>query len=122
MKINKTSKLSELKEQFQNIYPGLKIEFYYKEHDDHAGSHVSVEINDNPMVSEISSDFEEGNINLYQGRTVAQVEKDFEELFGLHVQVFRKSKELWLQTISTDDWDLDTQNRKGIHSEENLKL
>ena len=49
---------------------------------------------------------------------LSDVEKEFEDKFGIYVQVFRRSKDLWLQTVSTDHWDLKTQNSKGIHSVE----
>lgn len=49
--------------------------------------------------------------------TVAELEKQFEESYSLYVQVYRKSKELWLQTINTDNWTIAKQNLKGIHSQ-----
>ena len=35
------------------------------------------------------------------------------DMFGLNVQVFRKSYNEWLQTWSTDMWSLEEQNRRG---------
>ncbi|MDP4586726.1 MAG: hypothetical protein NWS86_00980 [Flavobacteriales bacterium] len=37
--------------------------------------------------------------------TVEQVESIFEKS-GMHVQVFRQSGKLWLETTRTDDWAL----------------
>ena len=45
-----------------------------------------------------------------------KVESDFRDLFNLNIQIFRKSKDLWLQTSATDDWSLEKQNSKGLHS------
>ena len=39
--------------------------------------------------------------------TVETLESMFEDEFGLHVQVFRKSGETWLQTSVTDHWTLE---------------
>jgi hypothetical protein len=44
---------------------------------------------------------------------VSELEELFEEVFGLSVQVFRKSGESWLQTTTTDSWTLNQQNLKG---------
>ena len=46
-----------------------------------------------------------------------QVERLFESELGLHVQIFRKSGSIWLETSVTDDLTLDQQNAKGRASE-----
>ena len=45
--------------------------------------------------------------------TVSDLEQKFAELFGLSVQVFRKSANVWLETTVTDGWTLEEQNRQG---------
>ena len=52
---------------------------------------------------------------------VSDFEKMFHDKFGLNVQVFRKSGNLWMQTTSTDHWTLAEQNRKGGSSELHYK-
>jgi hypothetical protein len=44
---------------------------------------------------------------------VSELEELFQEVFGLSVQIFRKSGENWLQTTTTDFWTLNQQNNKG---------
>lgn len=112
MKINRNSKLSEIQKYFNDKYPGLKLEFYSKEHKDHAGSPKSVQIDEDFLVTNLNESLEEGILNTEETRRVSDVEQEFENKFGLHVQIFRRSKELWLQTVSTDHWDLKTQNSK----------
>jgi hypothetical protein len=51
-----------------------------------------------------------GKIDIGSGRTVASVEYDFFRILGLCVQIFRKSGNLWLETIQTDHWTLQQQN------------
>jgi len=42
--------------------------------------------------------------------------------FGLAAQVFRKSGRVWLETIRTDNWTLNDQNKHGRElSEEPIK-
>ena len=45
---------------------------------------------------------------------VAELENDFSGQFGLQVQVFRKSGEVWLQTTKTDNWTLIEQNQAAL--------
>ena len=40
-----------------------------------------------------------------------------EDQYGIHVQVFRKSKSLWLETTATDNWSLREQNKTGKEME-----
>lgn len=119
MKINTNSKLSEIQKEFNDSYPGLKLEFYSKEHKDHAGSPKSVQIDEDLIVTDLNENLQEGLLNIEESKRVSDIEQEFEDKFGLYVQVFRRSKELWLQTVTTDHWDLKTQNSKGIHSTEN---
>ena len=43
--------------------------------------------------------------------------KTMQEEFGLHVQVFRKSGNTWLETSTSDDLTLEDQNFKGKESQ-----
>ena len=45
--------------------------------------------------------------------TVANLENDFDAIYGLAVHVFRKSGKVWLETTVTDNWTLEEQNRQG---------
>ena len=44
--------------------------------------------------------------------TVGDLEQRFQDVYGLSVQVFRKSGKVWLETTVTDNWTLDEQNDK----------
>lgn len=114
IQLNRT--LSELQEEFHSAFPGLKIAFYQKEHQDHQGSPKKMEHPPALSVNQLNPDLVEGEIILDAEQSVADFEQEMETRFGLHIQVFRRSNALWLQTTSTDDWTLGTQNRKGLHS------
>lgn len=45
--------------------------------------------------------------------TVTDLEQSFNTIYGLGVQVFRKSGKIWLETTVTDGWTLEEQNRQG---------
>jgi len=109
--------MKEIQAQFSALFPGLKIEFYRKHHDDFQGSKLEDQLHPDQILTDINTENGEGEINIYPDMTVLVLEQLFEERFGLFVQVFRKSKDIWLQTSVTDHWTLELQNRKGLHSE-----
>lgn len=67
----------------------------------------------NPTVSELTSIHNEFAVAFTDQTTVQALEKQMEESFGLHVQVFRRSGNIWLETTVTDEWTLEFQNEQG---------
>ena len=59
----------------------------------------------------------EGDLKVNGEMEVSKLEQAFEKKYGLHVQVFRRSGNIWLQTTKTDSWTLEAQNRKGGSSQ-----
>lgn len=116
MKLDKAMTIAEVQKGFAGLYPGLRIEFYAKEHKDHSGSALKDQYSNSLTIGEITEGKVDGEINFGPERTVADIEGEFEDRFDLHVQIFRRSNTLWLQTSATDDWTLEVQNRKGLHS------
>jgi hypothetical protein len=45
--------------------------------------------------------------------TVTELESRFNTIYGLSVQLFRKSGRAWLETTVTDGWTLEEQNNEG---------
>ncbi len=54
-----------------------------------------------------------GMLTITPNMTVAELEQNFNDVYGLSVQVFRKSGNVWLETTATDDWTLKSQNEQG---------
>jgi hypothetical protein len=116
MIIQDSKNIKEIQTEFHQIFPGLKIVFYQVGHDDHEGSEKGMEYTGEHKLYEIRQGHAEGVIEIKPEMSVQQLEQGFEELFGLHVQIFRKSGTVWLQTINTDDWSLKKQNEKGMET------
>lgn len=116
MHISRKMTIKEIQEQFTTKFPGLKIEFYDRKHRDFKGSNIVNQFPNSLQMAEINEHLMNGLILLDPEQTVIDLENEFEARFGLHVQIFRRSKDLWLQTSTTDDWSLRIQNEKGIHS------
>ena len=117
MIINDQKKIREIQKEFNQKFPFLKIEFYTQEHGDHEGSASKYEIDENLTIDDARTKKNEGELSINANQKVSTLEKNFHDIYGLNVQVFRKSGDVWLQTIHTDDWTLHKQNEKGEASE-----
>lgn len=116
MEFKKTFNIHNIKEQFSELFPFLKIEFYTNEHKKEEGSSITDQLNEATLLSEINPGMIETEVMVDPDMTVASFEKLMREKFDFNVQVFRKSNDLWLQTSATDNWTLDKQNGKGGRS------
>jgi hypothetical protein len=117
MFISDKIKLQTIQEEFSKQFPFLKLEFYSGSHDANEGSMEADHLDAEKTIGEVRTIHNKGEIELNEEMAVADLEKDFFEKYGLNVQVFRKSKDLWLQTTKTDRWTLAEQNQRG--AEEN---
>ncbi len=116
MFIQDSRSIKDIQEEFHQIFPGLKMVFYQTQHGEHEGSEKEMEYASDHKLSDIRVLQTEGNIEILPDMTVRELEQAFEKLFGLHIQIFRQSGAVWLQTIHTDDWTLTKQNEKGIET------
>lgn len=102
--------IGEVQTEFQKHFPFLKIEFYVGEHSEGQGTLDSLKINVNKTIGEARSKRLTGEVSIHGNQKVATLEANFRDVFGLNVQVFRKSANVWLQTTVTDEWTLSQQN------------
>ena len=98
----------------------MKLEFYRKGHSKQSGSPSEEQLPINTIFSDIGLDFPDTDLQINGDMAVQALENAFEKKLGLHVQIFRRSNALWLQTSATDQWSLDKQNTKGLHSVQNI--
>lgn len=104
--------------EFSTAFPGLKLAFFSKAHPAYEGSEAKLLVQNAPMpLSELAPGMKTGQLLLDPTMPTWQVERLFEEEFGLHVQVFRRSGNLWLETSVTDDLSLEAQQAKARASE-----
>ena len=116
MKISDNKKLIKVQQEFSEKFTGLKIEFYQEAHQAGEGSSANTTLDSNKTIGEVRSIHQTGELSINGHLKVSTLEENFKNQYGLNVQVFRKSGDLWMQTSATDEWTLAKQNRKGIHS------
>ncbi|MEM9548897.1 MAG: hypothetical protein AAGA77_23125 [Bacteroidota bacterium] len=117
MKIKRNTLVSEINESFIQAFPYLKLVFYKKSHGHFVGSMKKDEIDEDVAVEALNPEIQDGVVEWKGEMSVDKLETYLEESFGLHVQIFRKSGDLWLQTSVTDHWTLDEQNTNAAQNE-----
>lgn len=114
--INKETLLREIQQAFCNYFPYLKIEFYRSPHRIYIESPVTDQLDLSFTVGELNPGLEEGELQILPEFKVADLEKEFQDHFGVSVQVFRKQENSWEQSTGTDDFTLAQLNRFGSDS------
>jgi hypothetical protein len=108
--------LSEIQRVFSQFYPFLKIEFFSKRHKKYEGSTEDNQIDPGTLVGDIKHNHVPGMLEVKALYKVFDVEREFQQHFGLSVQIFRKEKEDWQQSTGTDDFTLKDLNELGKDS------
>jgi hypothetical protein len=109
--------VEEIEHEFNSAYPFLKISFFSKTEE--AGSK---EVDPAAELIEVSGVLKEGDISIDSTDTVKEVERKFEKQYGLPVHIFRKQKDVWMDTGITDDLTLQEQNTWGREASKPLKI
>lgn len=113
IKISDSRKISDIQQEFNDLFPFLKLEFFSRPHTKREGSEKLYRIDCSKKLSESRKVHTKGDLTIIPSQTVAELENAFEENYGLSVQVYRKSGKMWLQSTITDDWTLKEQNEHG---------
>lgn len=110
--------IAQIQKEFNAAFPYIKLVFFSKPHKAYKGSPAKFLIEDRDVrLGHLETKKHDGELYLEPEMPTWQAERLFEEEFGLHVQVFRKSGTTWLETSVTDDLSLEQQNAEGKASE-----
>ncbi len=111
--IDQESRIRNIQNEFNEVYPFLKIEFFKDSFSKKKPSQKAEKINPGEKVKLVDRLTGHDKIDISKQRTVAQIEEDFKEFFGLKVELYRKSGNSWIETSLTDNWTLEQQNSEG---------
>ena len=109
--------IEEVKVAFSEAFPGLKIEFVKHGHQPGQGSSKSEIITGNPKLWELRKFHTEFEIEINENQKVEDIEGIFHNKFGLNIQLFRKSGNVWIETVHTDNWTLKEQMQRSAESQ-----
>ncbi|MBL7828870.1 MAG: hypothetical protein JNJ57_19705 [Saprospiraceae bacterium] len=110
--------IGQIQDEFAAEYPNLKLVFFSKAHKAYKGSPAKYLISDRETTIGSMLQGKEVHAELFvePEMPVWQLERLFELEYHLHIQVFRRSGNTWLETSVTDDLSLEDQEVKGKDS------
>ncbi len=111
--ISKDRYLDEIKQEFSNAFPYLKIDFKMPEGIATRSFKPKTPVNQ-LKVGDILKDNPEGVIIINENNSIKQIAQKFADHFGLTTLFFRKSGNMWLEIKMTGDWTLKQQNESGM--------
>lgn len=111
--INDHRKIFTIQEEFNTAFPYLKIEFFSQPYLKGGEPAQKIIRTNNKTLGECRTIHKKGEITINNLTTVEDLEHSFCDIYGLEVQVFRKSGKAWLETTITNSWTLNEQNTQG---------
>jgi hypothetical protein len=112
--------VEEVKEEFNNSFPYLKIVFISNKEND--VSDKLEEVEPETRLIELNEILKEGDIDIQSTDSIKDVEQKFEKQHGLPVHIFRNQKGIWMDTHVTDDLTLHELNTWGRETSKPLKI
>lgn len=113
LQFNKSTRIRDAKKKFAELYPFLKLELYNMPHNEMKLSNKNERLPPDTFISEVGNRVSRGTLDVSKNRTVAEVENEFFQKFGIALQVSRKSGTFWIETSATDNRTLEMQNKMG---------
>jgi len=113
MKVANNKQLADLQKEFEQQFPYLIIQFYNAPYQRGRSCNKSFLLDPKLTVGSVRQNNNTGYFTLDEKMAVGSFEQLLWDLYGLHVQVFRKSYGKWLQTWATDNWSLQDQNQRS---------
>ena len=122
MEINDQTTLHHIRKHFSDYYPYLQMEFYNKPHKKYEKSDPSDLVYPGKSIIEIRKTHLSGLLEIQPWYKVSDVEREFQQRFGLSVQVFWKNKDNWEQSRGLDDFTLKELNEMARNSSDEFIL
>lgn len=120
MIIDDHQKIFEIREDFSDMFPYLKMEIFSRALSSGEGFPRKI-INYGRTLEECRTRNEPGAVVILPETTVEEFERNFRNIYGLNIHVYRQSGKSWLETTLTDSWTLREQNRQGQELSESLR-
>ena len=117
MKISNDKTLHELQEEFQSLFPYLKLEFFPLPSSNHPKSIVKKPLPPESFIGEARIIHNRGSVYLDPELSAPALEQIFLDIFGLNTRVYRKSSGRWVMITSCDLLTLKAQNLRSLLSD-----
>jgi len=108
---NKT--LADISNEFNRKFPYLRLEFYAHTHEPGKGTPAGDRLDSSLTIAEAGNFDHAEELSINGHLKASTLESRIQDLYGIGVQVLRRSGSLWLQSTVTDGWTLTKQNEEG---------
>lgn len=105
MKISNHKTVVEIEEEFNRLFPYLRLKIFREMPETVAASNLKM----GTFRKENRTD----DLPILPDLTIDLLEKLFSDEFNLHIKLFRKSGKEWIETKLTGHWTLEEQNKEG---------
>ena len=119
--INNRRRIYAIEEEFNQVFPNLKIEFFAKPNKP-GGVPLEQRVTPGKSIVECRAVHNEGAITITPAMTIDNLKQNFRDVYGLSVQVFKKSGEDWIETTGNGNCSLEEQNRQPQSKEDFCRL
>jgi hypothetical protein len=104
--IHDKTTLDEIQNVFATYYPYLQLRFYKQPHKHFEISSEKERLNEDLKMEEIRKTHVDGMLDIMPTQRVSEVEDMFLHQFGLGIQIMKKEKSEWVQTVGMDSYSL----------------
>jgi len=109
--------IEDVQDRFRECFPFLDIVFYRNPHKRGQASEKSDEIRPEEKLADVRSNHYNGVLEIKSWYSVARVEQELKENFGLYAQVLRKDDNgHWVQTTVSDTYTLADQVQFSVEA------
>ena len=114
LQIDDSLSVEDVQDRFSDCYPFLRLKFYSAAHKRFRPSEEACVINGKEKIGDVRKLHANGVLEIKSWYTVARVEEELKERFGLNAQIFRRNpKGEWIQTSLSDALTLAEQSEMG---------
>jgi len=90
--INNNRKIFAIQEEFSNMFPGLKIEFFAKPSRPGAAPSKKLVRHSSKTLQDCRAISKEGTIDILPSMNISDLKENFRDIYGLSVEIFQKAE------------------------------
>ncbi len=110
--INNHRKIFAIQEEFNNLFPGLKIKFHAKSSKSGAASSVKLVVHSGRTLQDCRTTSKQGTITILPTMNVSDLKENFSNVYGLSVEISRKGNPGGIENPLSDKLTLEENNSK----------
>ena len=114
--IHNERRVIDVQQEFNTIFPFLNLEFFDLCQDALSSYTIPGDRYPNVLVGDLRDSGHNGELTIYPGMTIMQLEHQLYDEFGLKAQVFMRTGSNWTRTSLNGYWLLFHKNEEGRRS------